>query len=175
GDTVNTIADKFAVQLNDTHPSIAIAEMMHLLVDEHLMDWDDAWKITVNTFAYTNHTLLPEALERWPIQLLGDLLPRHLEIIYEINRRFLDDVRRNFPGDEELLRRLSIIDESGERYVRMAHLACVGSHSINGVAQLHTELLKKDVLHDFAKISPEKFNNKTNGITPRRFMVVSNP
>lgn len=175
GDSVKTISDKFAVQLNDTHPSIAIAEMMHLLIDEHMLDWDEAWKITVNTFAYTNHTLLPEALERWPVKLLGELLPRHLEIIYEINRRFLDGVRQQFPGDDELLRRLSIIDESGERYVRMAHLACVGSHSINGVAQLHTELLKKDVLHDFAKITPEKFNNKTNGITPRRFMVVSNP
>ncbi len=175
GDSVYTLADKFAVQLNDTHPSIAIAEMMRLLVDEHLVPWDDAWKITTNTFAYTNHTLLPEALERWPVQLFGNLLPRHLEIIYEINRRFLDEVKQDFPNDPDLLRRLSIIDESGERYVRMAHLACVGSHSINGVAQLHTELLKKDVLHDFAKIWPKKINNKTNGITPRRFMVVSNP
>src|SRR6185295_6253074 len=123
----------------------------------------------------TNHTLLPEALERWPVSLLGSVLPRHLEIIYEINRRFLDEIRKQFPGDDDLLRRLSIIDDSGERYVRMAHLACVGSHSINGVAALHTELLKKDVLHDFSRISPEKFSNKTNGVTPRRFMVVSNP
>ncbi len=175
GDSIETVADKFAVQLNDTHPSIAIAEMMHLLVDEHGLDWDSAWKITVKTFGYTNHTLLPEALERWPVELFGSLLPRHLEIIYEINRRFLDEVRLRFPGDTGLVKRLSIIDESGGRYVRMAHLACVGSHSINGVARLHTELLKKDVLHDFAKIYPERFSNKTNGVTPRRFMVVSNP
>jgi glycogen phosphorylase len=175
GDGPETMAEKFAVQLNDTHPSVAIPELMRLLVDVHMIDWDSAWKITVNTFGYTNHTLMPEALERWPVELFGSTLPRHLEIIYEINRRFLDDVRRRFPGDEDLLRRISIIDESSERYVRMAHLACVGSHSINGVAALHTELLKKEVLHDFCKVSPEKFSNKTNGVTPRRFVVVSNP
>ncbi|MBX9689107.1 MAG: glycogen/starch/alpha-glucan phosphorylase [Candidatus Obscuribacterales bacterium] len=175
GMSIATFASKFAVQLNDTHPSIAIPELMRLLMDEHGEDWDTAWKTTVAVFAYTNHTLLPEALERWPVSLMSELLPRHIEIIYEINRRFLDTVRHRFPGDEDLVRRLSIIDESGERYVRMAHLACVGSHSINGVAALHTELMKKDVLHDFNLISPEKFSNKTNGITPRRFMVVSNP
>lgn len=175
GDSIDTLSTKFAVQLNDTHPSVAIAEMMRLLVDEHNLDWDKAWRITVDMFGYTNHTLLPEALERWPVDLFGGLLPRHLEIIYEINRRFIEQIRSRFPGDEELVRRLSIIDDGGERFVRMAHLACVGSHSINGVAQLHTELLKKDVLHDFYRISPEKFSNKTNGVTPRRFMVVSNP
>lgn len=175
GDTVASLGDKFAVQLNDTHPSVAIAEMMRLLVDEHGMDWDTAWKTTTKMFGYTNHTLLPEALEKWQVDLFGGLLPRHLEIIYEINRRFLDEVRMQFPGDEELVRRVSLIDDSGERYIRMAHLACVGSHSINGVAQLHTDLLKKEVLHDFYRISPNKFSNKTNGITPRRFMVVGNP
>lgn len=167
--------EKFVIQLNDTHPSIAVAELMRLLIDEHRMDWDKAWYITTHTFAYTNHTLLPEALERWPISLFGRMLPRHLEIILEINRRFLDDVRIKFVEDVDRMARMSLVDESGERYVRMAHLACVGSFAINGVAALHTELLKKDVLRDFADMFPEKFNNKTNGVTPRRFMVLSNP
>jgi starch phosphorylase len=166
---------KFTVQLNDTHPSIAVAELMRLLIDEKGMEWDKAWYITSNTFAYTNHTLLPEALERWPISLFGRLLPRHLEIIYEINRHFLDEIRLRFPDDIGRLGRMSLIDESGERYIRMAHLACVGSFAINGVAALHTELLQKDVLHDFYEMFPAKFNNKTNGVTPRRFMVLSNP
>jgi starch phosphorylase len=167
--------EKFTIQLNDTHPSIAVAELMRLLIDEQGMDWDKAWFITTHSFAYTNHTLLPEALERWPISLFGKMLPRHLDIILEINSRFLDDVRIKYLGDVDRLRRMSIIDESGERYVRMAHLACVGSFAINGVAALHTELLKKDVLHDFAEMYPEKFKNVTNGVTPRRFMVLSNP
>lgn len=167
--------EKFVIQLNDTHPSVAIPELMRLLIDEHDMSWDKAWEITKRTFAYTNHTLLPEALERWPISLFSRMLPRHMEIIYEINRHFLDEVRMKFPDDTTKLGRMSLIDESGERYVRMAFLACVGSYSINGVAALHTELLKKDVLHDFYEMYPEKFNNKTNGITPRRFMVLSNP
>jgi len=167
--------EKFVVQLNDTHPAIAIAELMRLLIDDHGLDWSKAWYITTHTFAYTNHTLLPEALERWPLSLLKTMLPRHLEIIYEINRRFLDDVRIKFPENPEVLRRMSIIDEDGERYVRMAHLACVGSFAINGVAALHTELLKQDVLNDFFTLYPDKFNNKTNGVTPRRFMVLSNP
>jgi starch phosphorylase len=175
GDSMEQLHKKFAMQLNDTHPSIAIAELMRLLVDIYLIDWDEAWEITQKTFAYTNHTLLPEALERWKISLFGRLLPRHLEIIYEINSRFLDEIRHRYPGDEGLLQRLSLIDESGDRYVRMAHLACVGSHAINGVAALHTQLLKSDVLKDFYKISPEKFSNKTNGVTPRRWMVLSNP
>jgi starch phosphorylase len=166
---------KYAVQLNDTHPSIAVAELMRLLVDEHHLGWDQAWEVTRNTFAYTNHTLLPEALEKWPIALFGRLLPRHLEIIYEINQRFLDDVRRSYPGDDARISCLSLIDEAGERYVRMANLACVGSHAVNGVAKLHTELLRQDVLRDFAELWPEKFRNVTNGITPRRFLVLSNP
>jgi starch phosphorylase len=165
----------WAVQMNDTHPSIAIAELMRLLVDEHLMDWDQAWAITQRTCGYTNHTLLPEALEKWSVSLFGKLLPRHLEIIYEINRRFLDELRVRYPGDNELLGRLSLIDEAGEKYVRMAHLASVGSHAINGVAALHTELLKKTVLRDFYTVSPEKFLNVTNGVTPRRWIVLSNP
>lgn len=167
--------EKFVVQLNDTHPAIAVAELMRLLVDKHYIDWDTAWEITQKTFAYTNHTLLPEALEKWPLELFGSLLPRHLEIIYEINQRFLDQVRLCYPGNSEPLARLSIIDESGERYVRMANLACVGSHAINGVAALHTELLKQTVLKDFYQLYPEKFTNKTNGVTPRRWMVLSNP
>ncbi len=165
----------WAVQLNDTHPAVAVAELMRLLVDEHLMEWDQAWQITVETCGYTNHTLLPEALEKWPLPLFGQVLPRHLEIIYEINRRFLDSVERHYPGDNDRLFRMSLIDESGDKYVRMANLACVGSHAINGVAALHTELVKQDVLRDFFEMMPEKFSNKTNGVTPRRFMVLSNP
>jgi starch phosphorylase len=167
--------EKFTVQLNDTHPSIAVAELMRLLLDEHGMPWEEAWSITNRTFAYTNHTLLPEALERWAMPLFQRTLPRHLEIIFEINARFLDDVRLRFFGDEERIARLSLIDEQGERYVRMANLASAGSYAINGVAALHTELLKADVLKDFADLSPWKFSNKTNGVTPRRWMVLSNP
>jgi starch phosphorylase len=165
----------WAVQLNDTHPSIAVAELMRLLVDDHGFDWEEAWRITVKTCGYTNHTLLPEALETWPLKLFQKVLPRHLEIIYDINHRFLQQVRERFPGDEARLARMSLIDESGPRSVRMAHLACVGCHAINGVAALHTELVKKDVLHDFFEMMPEKFSNKTNGVTPRRFMLLSNP
>ncbi len=172
---VERFHEKFAIQLNDTHPAIAIAELLRLLVDQEGMDWDAAWFITQQSFAYTNHTLLPEALEKWPLAMFGSLLPRHLEIIYEINDRFLDEVRLRFPGDNERLARLSLIDESGERYVRMAHLACVGSHAINGVAELHSDLLKKTVLKDFYAVFPEKFTNKTNGVTPRRWLVLSNP
>jgi starch phosphorylase len=175
GKSLDTFHEKNAVQLNDTHPSIAIAELMRLLVDEHEMDWEKAWDVTRNTFAYTNHTLLPEALEKWPLPLFRSVLPRHLEIIYEINRRFLDEVRVRYPGDGGVASRLSLIDEGGEKYVRMANLACVGSHAINGVAALHTELLIQDVLRDFYGLWPEKFSNKTNGVTPRRFMVLSNP
>ena len=167
--------EKFAVQLNDTHPAIAVAELMRLLVDDHVMPWDQAWAITGKTFAYTNHTLLPEALECWPLDLFKRVLPRHLDIIFEINARFLDEVRIRFYGDEARLARLSLIDEHGERYVRMAHLACVGSHTINGVAELHSELLKQDVLKDFYEMWPGKFGNKTNGVTPRRWMALSNP
>jgi starch phosphorylase len=167
--------EKWAVQLNDTHPAVGIAELMRLLVDEHQMDWDAAWHVTSNTFGYTNHTLLPEALEKWPVGLFGHLLPRHLEIIYEINRRFLEKVRAKYPGDDARIARMSLIDESGERYVRMANLATVGSHHVNGVARLHSELLKQTVMRDFAELWPEKFCNITNGVTPRRFMALSNP
>jgi glycogen phosphorylase len=167
--------EAFAVQLNDTHPSIGVAELMRLLVDEHQMNWDAAWDITEKTFAYTNHTLLPEALEKWPITLFGSLLPRHLEIIYEINRRFLEQVRLKFPDDASRITRMSLIDESGEKYVRMAYLATVGSHKVNGVAELHSQLLQETTLHDFFDLWPEKFLNITNGVTPRRFMVANNP
>jgi starch phosphorylase len=165
----------WAAQLNDTHPSIAVAELMRLLVDEYEMDWDQAWTITQRTCGYTNHTLLSEALERWPLPLFGTLLPRHLQIIYEINRRFLDEVRLRFAGDDDLVQRASLIDEMGEKHVRMAHLASVGSHAINGVAALHSELLTQTVLSDFYRVSPEKFLNVTNGVTPRRWIVLSNP
>jgi starch phosphorylase len=165
----------WAAQLNDTHPSIAIAELMRLLVDEHAMEWNRAWTITQKTCGYTNHTLLAEALERWPLPLFAKLLPRHIEIIYEINRRFLDDLRLRYPGDDQLLRRLSLIEEAGDKHVRMAHLASVGSHAINGVAALHTDLLKQTVLRDFYRVAPEKFFNVTNGVTPRRWITLSNP
>lgn len=175
GRTPDKFHEKWAIQLNDTHPSVAVAELMRLLVDEHLLDWDTAWHVTRNTFAYTNHTLLPEALEKWPVNLFGRVLPRHLEIIYEINRRFLDDVRTKFPGDYGRLAQMSLIEEMGERYVRMANLAAVGSHHVNGVAKLHSDLLVGTVMHDFAAMWPEKFINVTNGVTPRRFIAVSNP
>lgn len=175
GRSLDTFHLKWTIQMNDTHPSIAVAELMRLLVDEHDMDWDPAWEITSQALAYTNHTLLPEALERWPLHLFAELLPRHLEIINEINTRFLAEVRSRFPGDEGLVRRVSLIDESGERYVQMAKLACVGSHHINGVAALHSELLKSEVLRDFNTLWPEKFVNVTNGVTPRRWVALSNP
>jgi len=180
GDSLETFPEKFAVQLNDTHPSIGIAELMRLLVDEHRMNWNTAWSITQKTFSYTNHTLLPEALEKWSVSLFAELLPRHLEIIYEINRRFLDRVRIQYPNNNEKLAQLSLIEETGERSVRMAHLATVGSHTINGVAQLHTQLLQKQVLNNFAELFQgrnwsQKFTNVTNGVTPRRWMALCNP
>nr|WP_253274174.1 glycogen/starch/alpha-glucan phosphorylase [Myxosarcina sp. GI1] len=173
--TLNNFHERAAIQLNDTHPAVAVAELMRLFVDIHGMYWDTAWDITQKTLAYTNHTLLPEALERWSVSLFGKMLPRHLEIIYEINHRFLEDVRTWFPDDDELAAELSIIEEGNEKKVRMAHLACVGSHAINGVAALHTKLLKQDTLKAFAKLWPEKFYNKTNGVTPRRWILLSNP
>ncbi|HKD59152.1 MAG TPA: glycogen/starch/alpha-glucan phosphorylase [Terracidiphilus sp.] len=165
----------FAVQMNDTHPAISVAELMRLLIDENNMDWETAWGVTTRTLSYTNHTLLPEALEQWPIPLFKALLPRHFEIIEEINRRHLEEVAARYPGDKERLQRVSILDENGGHNVRMAHLAVVGSHAVNGVAELHTELLKALVLRDFYELAPEKFSNKTNGVTPRRWMVLSNP
>jgi starch phosphorylase len=172
---LDTFHEHFAAQLNDTHPAIAVAELMRLLVDEHLMEWDAAWHVTTETFSYTNHTLLSEALEQWPLRLFGALLPRHLEIIFEINRRFLDEVRARFPNDEARVARVSLINEHGEKWVRMAHLATLGSHAVNGVAVLHTELLKRGVLRDFYELYPERFHNVTNGVTPRRWMVGCNP
>ncbi|MCB1735772.1 MAG: glycogen/starch/alpha-glucan phosphorylase [Gammaproteobacteria bacterium] len=174
--TLDGFHEKFVAQLNDTHPALAIPELMRLLVDMHDMDWDRAWHITRKTFAYTNHTLLPEALEVWPLELFKRLLPRHLEIIYEINARFLDEVRLHFRETEDgHLRRMSLIGEENGKSVRMANLACVGSFAINGVAELHTELLKSSVLRDFHEMWPDKISNKTNGVTPRRFLLQSNP
>ena len=175
GRPLNKFHEKWAVQLNDTHPSIGVAELMRLLVDENAVPWDEAWETTSQTFNFTNHTLLPEALERWPLSLFASLLPRHLEIIYEINSRFLKLVRERFPHDEDRVRRMSIIEEDGGRFVRMAYLACVGSRHINGVAELHTQLLKAELLRDFHDVWPEKFINVTNGVTPRRWLAVSNP
>jgi starch phosphorylase len=175
GRPIETFHEKWTIQLNDTHPSVGVAELMRLLLDEHELGWDQAWEITSNTFNYTNHTLLPEALERWPLPLFASLLPRHIEIIYEINSRFLKTVRERFPGDEGKVERMSIIEEDGEKYVRMAYLACVGSKHINGVAELHTQLLKNEVLRDFHDLWPDKFINVTNGVTPRRWLAVSNP
>ena len=168
-------AEKNCFQLNDTHPSISVAELMRQLMDEQHLGWDDAWAITSRTMAYTNHTLLPEALERWPVRLFQQLLPRLLEIIYEINARFLAQVAQHWPGDTDRLRRISIIEEGHEPMVRMAYLAIVGSFSINGVAALHTQLLTAGLFHDFYELWPERFNNKTNGVTPRRWLAACNP
>jgi starch phosphorylase len=173
--TMDRFHEKYAVQLNDTHPSLAVAELMRILVDEREMPWEAAWEITTKTLSYTNHTLMPEALETWPLRLMQKLLPRHVEIIFEINRRFLNEIRLRYPDDTARLARMSLIDERGERRVRMAHLATVGSHAVNGVAKLHSDLLRETVLRDFAELSPEKFSNKTNGITPRRFLMLANP
>jgi starch phosphorylase len=173
--SIRDLADKFAIQLNDTHPSLAVPELMRLLIDIHGLGWDAAWDQVRRAVSYTNHTLLPEALETWPLALVEKLLPRHLEIIYEINRRFLDEVRAQFPGDEARARRMSLIGEDGERVIRMAHLATVASHHINGVAALHSRLLRETVLRDFAELWPDRFTNVTNGVTPRRFVALANP
>jgi glycogen phosphorylase len=171
----NKLPDHVAIQLNDTHPSIAIPELMRILLDDAGLGWDEAWNITRRTLAYTNHTLLPEALEKWPVAWFEMLLPRHLEIIYEINRRLLDDVRSKFPGDEGRAERISLIEEADGRKVRMANLAIVGSHSTNGVAAIHSGLLRTVTVKDLAEMFPERFNNKTNGVTPRRWLLLSNP
>ena len=170
-----SLAEKAAVQMNDTHPAVAVPELMRILLDEAHLGWDEAWDITTKVLAYTNHTLLPEALEKWPLAWFEVMLPRHLEIIYEINRRLLDQVRGRFPGDEERVRRASLVEEEGGRKIRMANLAIVGSHSTNGVAAIHSELLRKTTVKDLADIFPERFNNKTNGVTPRRWLLVANP
>ncbi|MCP9885722.1 glycogen/starch/alpha-glucan phosphorylase [Synechococcus sp. ATX 2A4] len=172
---ISEFPDHWAVQLNDTHPSIAVAELMRLLIDEKQLGWDQAWDITTRSLSYTNHTLLPEALEKWGLDLFSSLLPRHLELIFEINRRFLQTVRMKYPGNEQILRRVSIIAEDGEKAVRMANLATVGSHHVNGVAALHSELVRTELFPDYAAIWPEKFLNVTNGVTPRRWIALANP
>ena len=172
---IENFPERYQVQLNDTHPSIAVAEMMRLLVDDRHIDWDVAWEITHKSIAYTNHTLLPEALETWDLRIFKTLLPRHMEIIYEINRRFLQTVRLNYPGDDSMLEKMSIIDERGNKSVRMANLATIGSHHVNGVAALHSELVKTQLMPEFADLWPHKFTNVTNGVTPRRWVAVSNP
>src|SRR5262245_674111 len=171
----NELPEKVAVQLNDTHPAIAVPELMRILLDEAQLGWDQAWGLTQRTLAYTNHTLLPEALEKWPVASFELLLPRHLEIIYEINRRLLDDVRRRFPGDEGRVERVSLIEEGASQHVRMANLAIVGSHSTNGVAAIHSALLRSTTVKDLAEMFSERFGNKTNGVTPRRWLLLANP
>jgi len=175
GEEFDDFSDKVAIQLNDTHPALTIAELMRLLVDEHEVPWDRAWEITRATVGYTNHTLMPEALERWPAALLERVVPRHLQIIYEINRRFMEQAALVWPNDPESMRRVSIIEEGSERQVRMAHLAVVGSHSINGVSKLHSELLKTRLIPEFYQLWPERFSNKTNGVTQRRWLLQANP
>ncbi|HUJ28020.1 MAG TPA: glycogen/starch/alpha-glucan family phosphorylase, partial [Myxococcales bacterium] len=177
--SLENLSDKVAIQLNDTHPAVAIPELMRILVDEHGIDWEKAWELTQGCVGYTNHTLLSEALETWSVELFGRLLPRHLTIIYEINRRFLRQVMNRFPYDEPRIGRMSLVDDGNgsldSKRIRMAYLAAVGSHSVNGVAALHTELLKADLFRDFHEMFPERFNNKTNGVTPRRWLLAANP
>ncbi len=175
GDDARQLPDKAALQLNDTHPALAVAELMRILVDEKRLAWDEAWSISTSTLAYTNHTLLPEALEKWPVDLIDQMLPRHLQIIFEINRRFLDQVKGTWPGNGGRARRMSIIAEGEEKQIRMANLAIIGSHSVNGVAEVHTDLVKNRLVPDFHELWPQKFNNKTNGVTPRRWIVQANP
>lgn len=171
----STLADKVAIQLNDTHPALAVPELMRILLDDAHLGWDQAWDLTQKALAYTNHTLLPEALEKWPLEMFETLLPRNLEIIFEINRRLLDEVRRRFPGDSQRLERVSVVEGDGNRKIRMANLAIVGSHSTNGVAALHSELLRTRTVKELADLFPERFNNKTNGVTPRRWLQLANP
>ena len=171
----NALPGKVAIQLNDTHPALAVPELMRILLDEAYLGWDEAWDLTRRTLAYTNHTLLPEALEKWPLPWFEMLLPRHLEIILEINRRLLDEVRTRFPGDGGRVERVSLVEEGGERKIRMANLAIVGSHSTNGVAAIHSALLRTTTVKDLAELYPERFNNKTNGVTPRRWLLLANP
>jgi starch phosphorylase len=175
GNDWHALPEKVAIQLNDTHPALAVAELMRILLDQAGLGWDEAWDLTRRTLAYTNHTLLPEALETWPIAVFEIVVPRHLEIISEINRRFLDEVRTRFPGDDGRVARTSLFQEVPEKRVRMAHLAIVGSHSTNGVAAIHSQLLRSTVVRDLAEMFPDRFNNKTNGVTPRRWLLLANP
>ncbi|KAK5619572.1 hypothetical protein CRENBAI_012708, partial [Crenichthys baileyi] len=172
---LSKMPDKVAIQLNDTHPALAIPELMRILVDIEKLDWEKAWDIVIRTCAYTNHTVLPEALERWPVNLFQNLLPRHLEIIYEINRRHLERISKLYPGDNDRLRRMSLIEEGDIKKINMAHLCIVGSHAVNGVARIHSEIITNTVFKDFYDMDPQKFQNKTNGITPRRWLVMCNP
>ena len=172
---LDALPDKVAIQLNDTHPAMAVPELMRILLDEAHLGWDEAWDLTQKTLAYTNHTLLPEALEKWPLAWFEIMLPRHLEIILEINRRLSTTVRHRFPGDEGRVERVSLVEEGAERKIRMANLAIVGSHSTNGVAAIHSELLRTTTVKDLAEMFPERFNNKTNGVTPRRWLLLANP
>lgn len=167
--------DKVAIQLNDTHPSLAIPELMRILLDIEKLSWEEAWDITVRTCGYTNHTVLPEALERWPVTMLESILPRHLEIIYHINFLHLENVKKKFGDDFDRLRRMSLVEEDGEKRINMAHLSIIGSHAVNGVAAIHSDILKKTLFKDFYELEPEKFQNKTNGITPRRWLLLCNP
>ena len=171
----NRLPEKIALQMNDTHPAMAVPELMRILLDDAHLGWEEAWDLTRRTLAYTNHTLLPEALEKWPVEGFEVLVPRQLEIIYEINRRLLEDVRKSFPGDEGRVERVSLVEEGGERKIRMANLAIVGSHSTNGVAAVHSKLLRTSTVKDLAEMFPERFNNKTNGVTPRRWLLQANP
>ncbi|MEW6054334.1 MAG: glycogen/starch/alpha-glucan phosphorylase [Nitrospirota bacterium] len=172
---ISSFSNSFSVHLNDTHPAIAVVELMRLLVDEHLVNWDKAWYITQNTFSYSNHTMLPEALQKWALPLFGGILPRHLEIIYEINRRFLDEIWLQYPSQDDKVNRLSVVDESDQRYVRMAQLACLGSHAVSAVSENHSDQLRKTVFPDLYELYPERFHKITNGVSPRRWMVLSNP
>ena len=174
-DTFDAFPDQVALQINDTHPAVAVLELLRVLVDVEGLDWSKAWEIVRGTFGYTNHTLMPEALEKWPVELFGRVLPRHLELVFDINHRFLGEVTRRFPGDIDRMRRMSLIEEGGQKAVRMAHVAVVGSHSVNGVSALHAKLIQERLFRDFAQMFPDRFNNKTNGITPRRWLLSCNP
>ncbi|XP_023973820.3 glycogen phosphorylase, liver form, partial [Physeter macrocephalus] len=175
GTAFDAFPDQVAIQLNDTHPALAIPELMRIFVDIEKLPWSKAWEITQKTFAYTNHTVLPEALERWPVELVENLLPRHLQIIYEMNQKHLDKIATLFPKDVDRLRRMSLIEEEGGKRINMAHLCIVGSHAVNGVAKIHSDIVKNQVFKDFSELEPDKFQNKTNGITPRRWLLLCNP